>query len=108
MNKDIITAAIMFILIIGFCLFIWRLSRYNKNLPHITAQAIVVRKKVDKWKNGVNSPLIKEYYVEFGISGERIDLKVPKKKDYERLEEGVEGTLSYQKNKLFKIFVDFK
>ncbi|MCM3750073.1 DUF2500 domain-containing protein [Paenibacillus pasadenensis] len=101
-----IALTVTFIIYLGF-IFLWRMSRYNKNLPLSSVDAVVIKKRIDEWKGGTNSPIIKEYYVEFDIQGEKIELKVLKRSDYERLETGSSGVLSYQINRLYKLFVRF-
>jgi len=108
MTTEIIVPIIVCSLIAAWMLFGWISSRYNKYLPLINVQATLINKRVDEWKNSPNSPWITEYYAEFDIGGERIELKVVKLKVYNELEIGKIGSLSYQLNKLYKLFIDFR
>lgn len=66
----------------------------NKNSPVSTEKAVVVkkRKKTYTYNNGY----YKKYFTTFQlVSGEQLKLKVSQK-TYKELEEGMEGSLTYQ------------
>ncbi|MEK3885853.1 hypothetical protein [Paenibacillus sp. PL2-23] len=75
---EVIIPIVVFLVIVLICFIVWRLNRLDKNKPFISSNAIVRKKRIDEWKNSVNSPLIKEYYVTFEIEGSDVKLKVPK------------------------------
>lgn len=89
---DKVVAVIVFALIISGWFFIWSSKSYNKNLPIEIVSATIGSKRIDKWKSSTNSPVITEYFVEFDYLERRIELKVNKMTDYERLMVGEIGT----------------
>ncbi|CAM4440952.1 hypothetical protein [Paenibacillus tarimensis] len=99
-------AAVAVLIVLGY-FYVRKMSRPS-GTDSISRVAVVRRKKIDKWKAVPNSPQITEYYVEFEIEGECVDIKVPDLSDYKRLNIGETGMLIFQKNLLYKLFVDFK
>lgn len=99
---------IVFIFIACIGIFHWRSTRLNKNIPLYKVHATVKKKRIDEWKSSPHSPLIQDYYVEFDSQNQLIELKVITKLGYEKINVGEHGVLSYQKNKFYKILIDFK
>ncbi|PZD96660.1 hypothetical protein DNH61_05500 [Paenibacillus sambharensis] len=106
MIKGTIAAVVMVLIVLGY-FFVRKMSRPS-GTDSTSRVATVRKKKIDKWRAVPNSPQITEYYVEFEIEGECVDIKVPDLSDYERLNVGETGVLTFQKNLLYKLFVDFK
>lgn len=107
MIKDVIPALLVFIFIVLSYFYVRKSSKFNKNVTTKEDVAILRKKSIKSWvtPKGIT---ITEYIVEFSINGSELELKVPEKRDYDRLIIGERGILKYQMNRLFKLFVDFK
>lgn len=76
---------IMFLIIVLLTIIYMKSSNYNKRLPLISAQATVLKKWDEQWKNSPNAAVVKDYYVEFDIDGQAVKVMVTKRREFAKI-----------------------
>ena len=76
----------------------------------ITLENVQVQnKREDKWRPSANSAGVMAYWGLFLLEdGTTLELKMTKYEDFERLKIAARGTLTYQKKRIFLLFVKFE